>query len=472
MTSNHTLPYWLPSTLTYLVLLITYGYIYGGNDQMDFMPYAVHIRQPTVFTQDFYVNCLSQRINERFILSHCIALFPENTWKVLFFIIHAICSIVLISGIFTWASKFIEDHKLVLLTGFATLILSYNINLGGNELYYNMVCGSLISKSLGIWALWHAYNSRWFISSMLAVIATYFHPVAGFQIVLLSAALLNMRLYIGYLVLSIALVSPYIFLLVRDLNSGLSPEEFTEIMLLRNAHHFFPAHFGLRNYILLIPLFLIGTYCWRTIDRRLFKLSALVLAGCIIYSIVLTISPKLAIQTQWFKATIWLKFFSFLVIISNLSSWLIQGHIKKLIISLSFLFIVFRFIQNTGSNNSLFNKNANMDYALYLKRESKPGDLYIVSPAFTEFKFYSGQSTYIDWKAIPHNGECLEEWYRRIKLAYGLKTDSLGPLENINEISNNYLLNLSSDQKRRLKAEGVTRIEVMGPRSGPVSIKL
>ena len=473
MTSNHTLPFWQASILTYLVLLFAYGYIYGANDQMDFMPYALHIQQPTLFTQDFYVNCLRQRINERFILSHCIALFPENTWKALFFIIHATCSIILISGIFTWASKFIAAYWLVLLTGFATLILSYNINLGGNELYYNMACGSLISKSLGIWALWHAYQSRWFISSILAIVATYFHPIAGFQVILLSALLLNPRLYIGYLVLSVALVSPYIFFLVKDLNSRLSPELFTEIMLLRNAHHFFPAHFGLRNYILVVPLFLIGTYCWRSMDRRLFKLSLFVLAGCIVYSIVLTIAPKLAIQTQWFKITIWLKFFSFLAIISYSSAGLNQVSIQKTVITLSILFTVFRFVQSSVSINSILEKHRNIEYALDLKKESKPGDLYIVSPAFTEFKFYTGQSTYVDWKAIPHNGECLEEWYRRIKLAYGLTKDSMGSLQHINKIANNYLLNLSGDQKRRLKTEGITRIEVLDPQgSGPVSIKL
>ncbi len=118
-------------------------------------------------------------------------------------------------------------------------------------------------------------------------------------------------------------------------------------------------------------------------------------------------------------------------------------------------------------------KHRNIEYALDLKKESKPGDLYIVSPAFTEFKFYTGQSTYVDWKAIPHNGECLEEWYRRIKLAYGLTKDSMGSLQHINKIANNYLLNLSGDQKRRLKTEGITRIEVLDPQgSGPVSIKL
>ena len=145
---------------------------------MDFMPYARHIQDSSLFAQDFYVNCINSKYNERFLLGNLIALFPLGTWPILFYCIHAVCSVSLIYGVFTWCSKFIHKGWLMWLIGIALFSITYHFNLGGNELYYNMVCGSLISKSVGIWALIHAYNSKWLTSAILAVMATYFHPIA------------------------------------------------------------------------------------------------------------------------------------------------------------------------------------------------------------------------------------------------------------------------------------------------------
>jgi hypothetical protein len=121
----------------------------------------------------------------------------------------------------------------------------------------------------------------------------------------------------------------------------------------------------------------------------------------------------------------------------------------------------------------LLGNNPNIQHAKSIKETSIHGDVYLVSPAFTEFKFYSGQSTYVDWKAIPHNGVCLEEWYRRIKIAYGLDPESVDKIESINEKANHHLLHLSELEKKQLKSEGVTKIEVVDPRgSGRISIVL
>lgn len=441
---------------------------------MDFMPYARHLQDSSVFATDFYVNCISLKYNERFVLGNLLALFPLHLWPLLFFCIHAICSITLVYGIFIWCAKFIRSDWLIWFTVVGVLIITYHFNLGGNELYYNMVCGSIIAKSLGVWALWHAYNSKWLPSAVLAVISTYFHPIAGLQVLILSAILIDARLVLKYLSFGFALISPYLYLLVKELNSNLSPAAFTEIMLIRNAHHFFPGHFGLLNYLLILPLFLIGTYLWKSIDLKLFRLSIFILAGCLMYGIMLTILPKLAIQTQWFKSTIWLKLFSLIAIIRFTSGWLCTSMPKIILIGLAGLFILFRSAQVFILKlHPILGQNPNIQHAKSIGSTSKPNDLYLVSPAFTEFKFYSGQSTYVDWKAIPHNGACLEEWYRRVKIAYGITSGNIGKMQYINEQANHHLLNLSEIQKKQLKSEGVTKIEVMDTRSSRrISIEL
>ncbi|MEP7323675.1 MAG: DUF6798 domain-containing protein [Saprospiraceae bacterium] len=433
---------------------------------MDFMPYAKHLQDSSLYTHDFYIQCLGSRFNERWLIAHVISMFPNVIWPVLFLIIHCFFTLLLIGGLKKWTELFIKPEWAQWTCLFLCLVVLYHRNLGGNELYYNMVCASLLAKSIGIWALYFAFKSDWLKAVLLTVLSTYIHPIVGVQILILSFVLIPSKDKIKYLLFSALGISPYVWLLFTDLNNSIPSSELVNIMKLRNAHHFFPASFGILNYCLLIPLFLYGTYIFYKLNVQVFYLMMLTILGCIGYSLGMLILPQYMIMTQWFKATIWLKFFSITgivwMIISFANKIQLSYRLKPQIIlyTIGILFVSFKFYKNTNYAESLYqfpwvNNSNEITTALKAKNLSSSDAVFIVPADFTAFKYYSERSTYVDWKAIPHNGQCLVAWSDRIFKAYGIRDSEVASLTDIYSQSNLYLSTIQSDQKAKLKSEGV-----------------
>jgi len=457
----------LLTILCYGVLLFAHGYVYGYEDQVDFMPYALHLQEKLWFTGDFYIRCIQGQVNERWFIAHALARVPEPVWPVMFLVVHFLAGTVLIQGLL----KFCNYVSLALWAQWAVivscLILLYHRNLGGNELYYNMVTPSLLAKSAGIWALWFAIKQAKWRAIGCTVLATYIHPVAGVQVFLLCAILIGNQGRILFIFTSLCFILPYLLPLYFQLGKGPEDISLVGIMQLRNPHHFMPSHFGWFNILLLTPLYLISTALAFTLDRRLFYLMVFILVGCLIYMLLLTIKPELSYKTQWFKTTIWLKFFSVLI----LTKWLTQQH-QTILINLSlrlrqiFVFIFFASVLVMAVRQSRFapysfpGSTASDDQLTARKAGSisQPGDVFLVPADFTAFKFFSRRPTWVDWKAIPHQSMCLSVWAEKIKLAYGLETGYQGNLNTVYSQSNRFLRTLSPDAKKNLKALGVVYI--------------
>ncbi len=454
----------------YTLLILVHGYLFGSNDQMDFMPYARHLQAPELYPHDFYIGCLSDKFNERWLMAHAIAWLPSRFWPVSFLMLHCLFTMILIKGLLQWVTHFIKDFYLPWLILFLTLILFYHRNLGGNEVYYNMFTPSLIAKAIAVWALWNAYTSNLILSSCLTVLATYIHPIVGYQIMILCFVLLPADRRFRFLLVSVAGASPYLFSLLKGLNESLSDMQFTHIMKLRNAHHFFPSVFGILNYILLVPLFILGMIRFYSLDRRIFYVLFFISAGCIVYSCLIVFLPKYTILSQWFKTTIWLKFFSVLAIMHwirekwkklNLSIW---NSVLVFVTSLTVgLFVAYKIYRNLPLDYSLYqlpNRSYSKEvlFAMQVKNYSDRDAVFLVPPDYTAFKFYSERSTFVDWKAIPHHDACLITWYERIKLAYGLQDRSDLSLQELYETAHSYNSTLDEDRRQVLKAQGINYV--------------
>lgn len=460
----------LPYAAFYAMLILVHGYAFGSNDQMDFMPYARHIQDASLYPNDFYINCIGSRFNERWFLANSIALIPAVWWPIFFLVLHAVSTILLVRGLIQWARLYFQSVWLQWLCVFIPLILLYNRNLGGNELYYNMVCASLLAKSIAIWALYHAYKSNLTKTILLTVLATYLHPIVGAQVFILAFILITMPQKTRYTIYVALLIIPYLYVLFNDLDHTISGREFVHIMYLRNAHHFFPGSFGMINYMILLPFGILGTKGLYTPDRRIFYICIAIIVGCLVYSIGMELFPKLTIISQWFKTTIWLKFFCTIGLIHLLTNFqgikIDQYHIYRLkyvVLTLITLLVSYKTYRNFARIDSEYQlpfsqPGYDIQAAFKAKIISTGNDIFLVPPDFTSFKYYSERSTYADWKAIPHNGNCLLEWRKRIYLSYGLTTTDRTSLNHIYARGNDYLSGLMPDQKTILRSQGVTYI--------------
>ncbi|HNT18842.1 MAG TPA: hypothetical protein PKL70_00345 [Saprospiraceae bacterium] len=451
---------YLPYLALYFMLLLAHGYQYGSGDQSDFMPYALHLRNPDLYPGDFYISCLKEHFNERWLIARILSLIPPAGWPVLFMIIHFLASVLLFNGLLKFSAHFLSRAWMQWLLLSVLLIVLYPVHLGGNELYYNMVCPSLLSKAAGIWCLWFCFRQDDLKAALCAVLATWLHPVAGFQVFILGTAFLPAVKWGRYCIITLTAVAPYLFILLKNLTGP--SQILPEVMALRNAHHFYPAYFGLKNAIILLPIFFAGTALAYRKDRRIFRLGIWVLLGCGVYLCTLPANPDLAIKSQWFKSTIWLEFFSLLMIGTWLSDLtLLRDVLKRLgspFLMLVYLIVLVVALYRARLANWYFPwsaPNESIRTALEAKSVSQPGDLFIVPAGFTSFKFFAERPCWLDWKAIPHRSDCLEEWAGRVEKAYGLTTGYQGNLQEIDRISNARLASLDQASKEMLKAAGV-----------------
>jgi hypothetical protein len=333
-----------------------------------------------------------------------------------------------------------------------------------------MVCASLLAKSTAIWALYYSYQSRLVYAITLTAFSTYVHPIVGAQIFVLSFIFISFPQKLKFTIYTLLLITPYLYALFDDLSQTIPSVEFVQIMYLRNAHHFFPGTFGVINYLILVPFFLAGIYGLHSLDRRIFRVSAAIIIGCLVYTTGMLLLPKYTIMSQWFKSTIWLKFFCTLGVLHFIThiqvlkpTYLSLISVKLVLILCCTSIVLYKIFKNKDNIESVYQlpgaqKGPEIQAALQAKTVSNQNDVFLVPPDYTSFKYFSERSTYVDWKAIPHNGFCLREWMSRIKQSYGLSSTDRTSLSKIYLQANNYLSGLSSLQKADLKSAGVSYI--------------
>jgi len=202
----------------------------------------------------------------------------------------------MLTGLYRIGSVYIKQEALKWLTILILFGPLYKINLGGNELYYNMVISSFVAKVFGVWAVYYYLKSKKALSIIFILIATIVHPTVGSQLFIIIV----FSMFFTYLkkgkgsisaidILSIGLfmifAGGYIYLLLRAVHDyGIERNLYFDIFEFRVPHHFFPNYFPIKSYVVEIALFAIGMLAMVKLKlTELLKLSVIILLGIIVY---------------------------------------------------------------------------------------------------------------------------------------------------------------------------------------------
>ena len=478
----------LQAGLLYLVLLAAHGYIFGHQDLIEIQGYLNFLEDPTCYANDFYLQNITARVpNERWMFVEFLHFFNISTpWS--FLISHFIVSMFLMTGMLKTAQELVRDEFFAFLAVFATVIVFYKINLGGNELYYNTLSSSLVAKSIGIWSFYFFLKKAPTTAVLLLIPATLIHPIAGVQLFLICSGIIvvtliktgvssdKLRLYwsIPVYLLTAGL---WLFFLEKQFSGGsLGNEGFFEIIRFRLAHHFIPSAFGLKNYIILLPIFLFAWNHFRKQNDTLFWFFNFAILGLVVYTLgVEVLHGSVFLSTQWFKTTIWLKFFSMIAISTGVAD-LLKKHFPTLKKSLFFLFALalgalttYLYWKIPQRHPSSFDMPWRGDYndeiaiAQLAKRLTPRDALFITPTYYTHLKYYGKRSTYVDYKAMVHHKSVLQEWYRRVKEIYQFREDQ----NSTQRLSGTPLrLPASPEGIERLKSLDITHMITDAPLTG------
>ncbi len=341
----------LEAAVLYVLLLLAHGYVFGHQDLIEVTGYLNFLQDPTLYPQDFYIQQITSRVpNERWMFVHLLNFFNISTpWS--FLVAHFVISLTMLSGLIVTAREFIKSDLFAFVAVVATLVVFYKINLGGNEIYYNTLTSSLAAKAIGIWSIFFLLRQKPTTAILMLIPASLIHPLVGIQLFMIFAGTLFVQqINTGnqaspikkYWSIPVYLLTAgvWLYFLEKQFSGGnLDSTTFYKIIEFRLAHHFIPEAFGLKNYLVLVPLFLFGWVYFRKNNEMLFWFFNFTILGLVIYTIgVELFQNTLFLSTQWFKTTIWLKYFSIIAGCALVVD-LIRKYLNRATKSINFLMI-------------------------------------------------------------------------------------------------------------------------------------
>lgn len=445
----------LQGVILYVVLLLAHGYVFGHQDLIEITGYLNYLDDPTLYSKDFYLQNITARIpNERWMFVEVLDFFNiRSPWS--FLVAHFVVAVAMLTGLILIAQHLIKHQLFAFLAVFATTVVFYKINLGGNEIYYNTLTSSLVSKAIATWSIFFLLKNKPTTAILMLIPTSFIHPLVGIQLFLIFSGILSVQqIKTGKFLAELRKLwsipaylltaGIWLYFLQQQFSEGnLSDATFFEIISFRLAHHFIPATFGLDNYLMLTPVIIFAwIYFWKKNDTLFWFFNVSIL-GLIVYTIgVEILNDSLFLSTQWFKTTIWLKYFSMIAV-----CWLVfdlfNKYAPKLIRPLTITFVAalagFTALllwklpdRHISSFDMPWKSNYNDEIAIArLAQRVTPEDALFVTPAyFTHLKYYGKRSTYVDYKAMVHHKTILPEWYRRVQEIY-LFDDSIKSAQRV-----------------------------------------
>ena len=471
----------------YLFLLVWNGYTYGHGDTIEVFPYAKWLTDNSLYPHDFFIQNTIQHVpNERYILAQFFS-WTGNAMPWIAFILHFLCSVFLLEGLFRIAKKYIKSEVLIWLAILLPISIFYGKNLGGNEMYIPFFTSSTLAKAIGIGAIlfFLETDKKPLLVYALLAIAAFIQPIVSIQlfVILTGVAFLSKlaRIQRGHgniyshvlftfgqvlkktmlgILFYLSTAGVWIFFMNKNFASGeIEKALLFDFFEFRIPHHYIPSYFSWKNYLALSSLFLVGIYFFKNKEKKIFLFFVLSLLGTIVYTLGVEVFQNPSIMAaQWFKTTIWLKAFSFIAVFAMLEKFLPTNLIsffdKKikfglLILSIFSIYTILNpfsrfnafpydlpFFQNLPTE--MVEKNAEINIAELAKEKTSKDALFIIPIGNTHFKYYAERSTYIDYKAVIHRKSVIPIWYQRVQEVYGINIQTRQSGKNIDAVANDF----------------------------------
>jgi hypothetical protein len=499
---------WLTALGLYGWLLLRGGYVFGGNDQIETLSYAKFLQDKTLFQNDFYIQEISKYFfNERFLFALGMAQAGTAVaWAA--FGLHFLLSVVLLRGAFSWAKNFIASDFYSWVAVCIYFVGFQNINIGGNDIWYNSLIPSFLAQVIGLWAFQFAVNESFVKACFLIILAAFFQPLQGIQLFILFSSFYIYRYFsknkieyykiLFFFIIWSLTAGIYILKLTQQYNicSIENATLFADILEFRAAHHYFPIYFGFKNYIIVLPLLLLGGYYFfffKNVPQSNAKYQnallivritfLIVTLGIIVYCFgVQVFRSKMILSTQWFATTMWVQFFSIIAMIQWVEFFCIKYFLFQKIFNKKYLSMLFfcisgsvAFFLTTPQYRVFSQKNYDLPFELYrseknpnfweieiahqAKSKTAKNAVFVTLTDVTYFKYFSERNHFVDYKAVVHNCEAFATWYEHIKIIYNINLNHRRQNENLTQLANQQFQLLTAKDFLQLKQyQGITHI--------------
>lgn len=477
--------------LSVLFFILVNGYYVNCGDQEEHLPYVYKLLHPQLYQGDYLVPYQITHFTVRYFFAHLIAFFGkwfEVTDVVLFF--YCLCL-----GVFSYitgklAVKISRNESAFVVAQIFALTLFNNWTTGGNSIMDVQLTCTVFAATFGALSFYSGFRHRHWMMALFAGLASLFQVLVGLQVFLIVMFVMigydktvfrlkNLVVTVGIYFLTAAPMLLPIFY-HQFLSKQLYDFRLYDYILFdfRNAHHYIPAAFPLKDYLKISLIFLtaisilaLGFY--KEFRKFYSWMSLIIISGALIYAVVFGYYGVAAVgKLQWFKSTVWLSWASAIVISARICSFKMidsiwnrfsaQGSLVALffILVCSGFMLIGRNMHPSLAHRYNFNGDPISDYQkmhVYI-RNNTPVDCCVLStPDDDGFLCEAQRPTPVAWKGIIHEPWFMMNWYTEFRTAYGNGN-------SLSEATLNYRLIPDSLINLRIKPDlRVVDLSVKGP---------
>jgi hypothetical protein len=166
-----------------LLYFLRLGYDYGASDQDEILPYLFHRMDPSLFTQDWFVQTQVSGFSVRtyFVwLLHAFALFLPVWLATL--VLYVLTWLLIAGAVYVLARHFTGDRLAAAATVVLALVMTPLWTLGGNELAHTMLVPSMLAWALALWAIYQFLHGRFILAPVLLGVACWMQALVGLQV--------------------------------------------------------------------------------------------------------------------------------------------------------------------------------------------------------------------------------------------------------------------------------------------------
>lgn len=411
-----------------MAYLVRFGYGFGFSDQDEFLPWLRARLEPGLLANDWFVSSQQAAFNVRsgFVwLLDLPARLLGIEWAVL--LTYGASMTALALGVYYLARALGARELGALVASFVALALTPRWTLGGNAAASSMLVPSLLAWSLCVWAVVLVLRKRYGTAGIIVGFAAWIQVLVAAQVgaIILFAMLFagpeSRREALRFSVPSLGLALPLGAWLAFS-GTGLPAESFDILARIRAPHHYLPAAFPLSDYAQFGALAMLGL--WAMSQTRLNRSARLnrvvwgffggVLLALIAGVTAWILDAAFILSLQPFKATVLAQ----LLLVSVACS--LVPAIKPprwfwaagLIATLSLWALVISGFK--VGDRPAFPDPPGRLAANWVAESSAPDARVAVPPSLTGFRFGSGRSVVVNFKAYPFTARGTEEWLTRL----------------------------------------------------------
>lgn len=428
--------------------------MYGGSDQDELVPAALHLLNSNLFTTDWLIQNVTSEMNVRSIF---VGLMTASGAVVPLWlgvaILHILVWCAVAYGIFAIAYELTRDHFASALSMLVAVLVTPIMTLGGNIVIHNMLVPEGVAWALALPGITLFLRKRWLLAGAFLGVSAWFHLLAGGLTALALVVIVLIRSYertsgyriaeaarlsAAFVIIALPVIIPVLLTQAGGDPDGESP--FYIHAVFRNPWHHLFFSFDLSRHLRFWPLMALGglslwhlskTKCI-TYAPEIVRFWLVVFLLCCLSIVFVELVPvEIVAKLQFFKLTVPAALIASILISAVIVRWLpktIRGVGEQLlswrklglVCALALAAIVLMLaVRGAGLPGALMYPIVHQQTELggveaWARTQTSDEALFAIPPSVSTFRSFGERSVVANWNAFVFSDRAMQTWYERL----------------------------------------------------------